>query len=467
VEKHLAPQTREQIGRENFLEECYRWSANYRQTIETQLKRLCPLFDWSNAYFTMDNNLVEYVCDAFIRLYNDGLIYRDRRIVNWCCQLRSVVSDIEVDSKEILGRQKLSVPGYSKEIELGVLYNIAYKIIDEQEDREIIVSTTRPETILADTGIAVHPNDSRYQLLKDKFVQNPFDPQDRLPIIFDENVDQNFGTGAVKLTPGHDAFDYTLAIKHKLQIRTMLNDQGRVQLHTNHPFYQELNDLHRYDAREKVLQLLANLRLRRGEQEQQKMIVPLCSRTGDIIEPMVKEQWFLDTTEMCKLISINRSMFLYNKRLSSIVGRQASSIVDDDTLKLTPSSTRKVWKYWLNNHRPWCLSRQLWWGHSIPMYRCSRNSNSSEQQWIAAKSLEEAKIKAAQLFPNIPSDSIHVEQDQDVLDTWFSSGLLPISIFHNKNSQEFPTTLLDTGYDIMFFWVARMVMLVNILSNEY
>jgi valyl-tRNA synthetase len=249
----------------------------------------------------MDKNLVECVRDSFLQLYNDGLIYRDRRIVNWCCQLQSVVSDIEVDSKEINGREKFSIPGYTKQIELGLLYNIAYKVIDEQENNsEIIVSTTRPETILADTGIAVHPLDSRYKSLKDKFVQNPFDPQDRLPIIFDESVDQNFGTGAVKLTPGHDAFDYTLAMKHKLQIRMMLNDHGRVQLHSNHPFYQELNDLHRYDAREKVLQLLEKQGLRRGEQEQQKMIIPICSRTGDIIEPMVKEQWFLDTTEMCK-----------------------------------------------------------------------------------------------------------------------------------------------------------------------
>ncbi|CAF3004719.1 unnamed protein product [Rotaria sp. Silwood2] len=445
VEKHIAPQTREQLGREKFLEECYQWSSNYRQTIEAQLKRLCPLFDWSNAYFTMDKNLVEYVRDSFLHLYNDGLIYRDTRIVNWCCQLRSVVSDIEVDSKEINGREKFSIPGYSKHIELGILYNIAYKIIDEQQDKEIIVSTTRPETILADTGIAVHPNDSRYISLKNKFVQNPFNPQDRLPIIFDESVDQNFGTGAVKLTPGHDVFDYTLAMKHKLEIRTMLNDQGHVQLDLNHPFYHELNNLHRYDAREKVLQLLENKGLRRGEKEQQKMIIPLCSRTGDIIEPLVKEQWFLDTTEMC---------------------RQASSIVDNNTLKLTPSSTRKVWKYWLDNSRPWCLSRQLWWGHSIPMYRCSINNKSSEYKWIGAKSLEEAKMKANELFPNVPSNSIHIEQDQDVLDTWFSSGLLPISIFNKKNSQEFPTTLLETGYDIMFFWVARMVMLSLKLTSQ-
>ncbi|CAF3420406.1 unnamed protein product [Rotaria sp. Silwood1] len=445
VEKHIAPQTREQLGREKFLEECYQWSSTYRQTIETQLKRLCPLFDWSNAYFTMDKNLVEYVRDSFLRLYNDGLIYRDRRIVNWCCQLQSVVSDIEVDSKEINGRENFSIPGYSKDIELGILYNIAYKIIDEQQDKEIIVSTTRPETILADTGIAVHPNDLRYILLKNKFVQNPFDPQDRLPIIFDESVDQNFGTGAVKLTPGHDAFDYTLAMKYKLEIRTMLNDQGHVQLDLNHPYYRELNNLHRYDAREKVLQLLENKGLRRGEKQQEKMIVPLCSRTGDIIEPMVKEQWFLNTTEMC---------------------RQASAIVDNDALKLTPSSTCKVWKYWLDNARPWCLSRQLWWGHSIPMYRCSINNKSSEYKWIGAKSLEEAKIKASELFPDIPSNSIHIEQDQDVLDTWFSSGLLPISIFNKNNSQEFPTTLLETGYDIMFFWVARMVMLSLKLTNQ-
>jgi valyl-tRNA synthetase len=153
--------------------------------------------------------------------------------------------------------------------------------------------------------------------------------------------------------------------------------------------------------------------------------------------------------------------------INFLAGRQASSIVDDDSLKLTPSSTRKVWKYWLNNNRPWCLSRQLWWGHSIPMYRCSINKKSSEYQWIAAKSIEEARIKATQLFPNIPSDSIHIEQDQDVIDTWFSSGLLPLSIFYNKTSQEFPTTLLDTGYDIMFFWVARMVMLVNIRLYDY
>lgn len=302
VEKHLAPRTREELGREKFLEECYRWSSNYRQTIETQLKRLCPLFDWSNAYFTMDKNLVEFVRDSFLRLYNDKLIYRDKRIVNWCCKLQSVVSDIEVDSKEIKGREKFSIPGYSKEIELGVLYNIAYKVVDEQQNKEIIVSTTRPETILADTAVAVHPEDPRYASLKNKFVQNPFNPQDRLPIIFDESIDRNFGTGAVKITPGHDAFDYKLALNHKLEIRTMLNDQGYVQLDSTHPFYHQLNNLHRYDAREKVLQLLESQGLRRGEKEQEKMVVPLCSRTGDIIEPMVKEQWFLDTTEMCKLI---------------------------------------------------------------------------------------------------------------------------------------------------------------------
>ena len=150
-----------------------------------------------------------------------------------------------------------------------------------------------------------------------------------------------------------------------------------------------------------------------------------------------------------------------------IVARQASEIVDDDTLKLTPSSTRKVWKYWLKNNRPWCLSRQLWWGHSIPMYRCSSHANSSEYQWIAAKSYEEAKTKATQLFPNVSLDSLHIEQDQDVLDTWFSSGLLPLSIFHNQTPSEFPTTLLDTGYDIMFFWVARMVMLVTIHFSHW
>ncbi|CAF3373526.1 unnamed protein product [Rotaria socialis] len=445
VEKHLAPRTREDLGREKFLEECYRWSSTYRQTIETQLKRLCPLFDWPNAYFTMDRNLVENVRDSFLRLYDDGLIYRDRRIVNWCCKLQSVVSDIEVDSKEINGRTKFSIPGYSKEIELGVLYNIAYRVIDEGQNKEIIVSTTRPETILADTGIAVHPMDPRYSSFKNKFVQNPFDPQHRLPIIFDERVDQNFGTGAVKLTPGHDAFDYALAIKHKLEIRTMLNDQGYAQLDLNHPFYHQLNSLHRYDAREKVLQLLENQGLRRGEQEQPKMIVPVCSRTGDIIEPMIKEQWFLDTNEM---------------------SRQASAVVENNTLKLTPPSTRKVWKYWLDNTRPWCLSRQLWWGHSIPMYRCSINGNLSEYKWIGAKSLEEAKQKATLLFPDIPSDSIHIEQDQDVLDTWFSSGLLPMSVCNKENSKEFPTALLETGYDIMFFWVARMVMLSLKLTNQ-
>lgn len=143
------------------------------------------------------------------------------------------------------------------------------------------------------------------------------------------------------------------------------------------------------------------------------------------------------------------------------LAQQASAIVDDDTLKLTPSSTNKVWKYWLNNPRPWCLSRQLWWGHSIPMYRCSIEKNSSDYRWIGAKTLEEARSKASQIFPDTPAASIHAEQDRDVLDTWFSSGLLPISIFHRKSKNEFPTTLLETGYDIMFFWVARMVMLVN------
>ncbi|CAF0756886.1 unnamed protein product [Didymodactylos carnosus] len=439
VEKHIQQEyklTREQIGYDKFMEQCYYWSDKYRDIIEQQLKRLGLIFDWNEKYFTMDQQLIEQVRETFLKLYNNQLIYRDKRIVNWCSKLKSVVSDIEVEYQEIIGRTKYSIPDYSKQIDLGLLYNIAYKILDKDNSEEIIVSTTRPETILGDTAIAINPNDDRYKHLHNgKYVENPFDKNYPLKIILDETVDISFGTGVVKITPGHDLFDYNLAKKHNLDIKTILDDSGYISLPNNHDYYKQLNSLHRYDARDLVLNILNEKSLLRGISEQQRTTIPICSRTGDIIEPLVKEQWFLNMQQL---------------------GEKALNVIDNQ-LKLTPDFTRKLWKQWLNNVKPWCLSRQLYWGHSIPMYKCSNG------EWIDAHTYNEALSKAKHLFPD--QDNLVIEQDKDVLDTWFSSGLLPISVFF-KRQNIYPTSLLETGYDIMFFWVARMVMLSLKLTDQ-
>uniref|UniRef100_W5LEP7 valine--tRNA ligase n=1 Tax=Astyanax mexicanus TaxID=7994 RepID=W5LEP7_ASTMX len=443
VEKKLMRErgmSRHDLGRENFIQEVWKWKNEKGDRIYHQLKKLGSSLDWDRACFTMDPKLSYAVQEAFIRMHEEGVIYRSKRLVNWSCTLNSAISDIEVDKKELIGRTLLPVPGYKEKVEFGVLVSFSYKI--EGSDEEIVVATTRIETMLGDTAVAVHPEDSRYQHLKGKTVIHPFCDR-KLPIVFDDFVDMNFGTGAVKITPAHDHNDYEVGERHKLPFINILDENGFL-INVPPPFL----GMKRFDARKAVLQALKD----RGQFKEVKdnpMVVPVCSRSKDIVEPLLKPQWYVDCADM---------------------GKQAADAVRNGELKIIPDHHLKTWFNWMDNIRDWCISRQLWWGHRIPAYFITVNDPSVKpgedvdgHYWVSGRSEEEAREKAAKRF-NVTADKISLRQDEDVLDTWFSSGIFPFSIFGWPNETEdlkvfYPGTLLETGHDILFFWVARMVMM--------
>ncbi|XP_017879965.1 valine--tRNA ligase [Ceratina calcarata] len=441
VEKKLwkeEQKTRHDIGREKFIEKVWKWKEEKGNRIYLQLKRLGGSFDWDRACFTMDPKLCRAVTEAFIRLHDDGVIYRSNRLVNWSCTLKSAISDIEVDKLELTGRTLLSIPGYQEKIEFGVLVLFSYEVIDSEE--KIIVATTRIETMLGDTAIAVHPKDTRYAHLIGKYVQHPFCSR-KLPILADEFVEMEFGTGAVKITPAHDPNDYEVGKRHNLPFITIFDDNGNII-----GDYGQFTGMKRFHARTAIIKELTarNLFI---EIKDNPMVVPMCSRSKDVVEPLMKPQWYVRCNEMAA---------------------KAMDAVKTDELKIIPSQYKKIWYHWMENIRDWCISRQLWWGHRIPAY-CVKTVNAidklkpDDEYWVSAHSENEAKEKAAkQLETTI--DNIIVQQDPDVLDTWFSSGLFPFSIFGWPDKTEeleafYPGTLLETGHDILFFWVARMVFL--------
>uniref|UniRef100_A0A673LJ00 Valine--tRNA ligase n=1 Tax=Sinocyclocheilus rhinocerous TaxID=307959 RepID=A0A673LJ00_9TELE len=441
VEKKLMRErkmTRHDLGRGNFIQEVWKWKNEKGDRIYHQLKKLGSSLDWDRACFTMDDKLSYAVQEAFIRMHEEGVIYRSKRLVNWSCTLNSAISDIEVDKKELARRTLLPVPGYKEKVEFGVLVSFSYKV--EGSDEEVVVATTRIETMLGDTAVAVHPNDSRYQHLKGKMVVHPFCDR-KMPIVFDDFVDMNFGTGAVKITPAHDHNDYEVGERHKLPFINILDENGLL-INVPPPFL----GMKRFEARKAVLQALKDL----GQFKEVKdnpMVVPVCSRSKDIVEPLLKPQWYVDCREM---------------------GKQAADVVRNGELKIIPDHHLKTWFNWMDNIRDWCISRQLWWGHRIPAYFVTVNDPSVKpgedvdgHYWVSGRSEEEAREKAAKRF-NVTADKISLRQDEDVLDTWFSSGIFPFSIFGWPTEDLrvfYPGTLLETGHDILFFWVARMVMM--------
>uniref|UniRef100_A0A9J8AH35 valine--tRNA ligase n=1 Tax=Cyprinus carpio carpio TaxID=630221 RepID=A0A9J8AH35_CYPCA len=441
VEKKLMRErkmTRHDLGRENFIQEVWKWKNEKGDRIYHQLKKLGSSLDWDRACFTMDDKLSYAVQEAFVRMHEEGVIYRSKRLVNWSCTLNSAISDIEVDKKELTGRTLLPVPGYKEKVEFGVLVSFSYKV--EGSDEEVVVATTRIETMLGDTAVAVHPDDSRYQHLKGKTVVHPFCDR-KMPIVFDDFVDMNFGTGAVKITPAHDHNDYEVGERHKLTFINILDENGLL-INVPPPFL----GMKRFEARKAVLQALKDL----GQFKEVKdnpMVVPVCSRSKDIVEPLLKPQWYVDCKGM---------------------GKQAADVVRNGELKIIPDHHLKTWFNWMDNIRDWCISRQLWWGHRIPAYFVTVNDPSIKpgedvdgHYWVSGRSEEEAREKAAKRF-NVTADKISLRQDEDVLDTWFSSGIFPFSIFGWPTEDLrvfYPGTLLETGHDILFFWVARMVMM--------
>ncbi|CAN7096473.1 unnamed protein product [Brassica rapa subsp. narinosa] len=452
VEKKLMRErglTRHDVGREEFVNEVWKWKNQHGGTILTQLRRLGASLDWSRECFTMDEQRSKAVTEGFVRLYKEGLIYRDIRLVNWDCVLRTAVSDVEVEHIDIKEKTLLNVPGYDKPVEFGLLTSFAYPL--EGGLGEVVVATTRVETMLGDTAIAIHPDDARYKHLHGKFAVHPFNGR-KIPIICDGIlVDPNFGTGCVKITPAHDPNDCEVGKRHNLEFINILTDDGKINTNGGSDF----TGMPRFAAREAVLEALNKKGLYRGAQNNE-MRLGLCQRTGDVIEPMIKPQWYVNC---------------------SMIGKEALDVaINDENKKLefVPKQYTAEWRRWLENIRDWCISRQLWWGHRIPAWYAALEEDERKEvgayndHWVVARTEEEARKEAAEKFSG---KKFELTQDQDVLDTWFSSGLFPLSVLGWPDETEdfkafYPTSVLETGHDILFFWVARMVMMGMKLGGD-
>ncbi|KAF8257302.1 tRNA synthetases class I-domain-containing protein [Lactarius quietus] len=442
VEKRLfktSGQTRHDLGREKFLDTVLDWKNDYQERITKQLYRLGGSYDWSRVAFTMNPQLSAAVVETFCRLHEEGIIYRANRLVNWCVRLNTTLSNLEVEQKQLEKRTFLAVPGYApgEKFEFGVITSFAYPI--ENSDEKIIVATTRPETMLGDTAIAVHPDDERYKHLHGKFAVHPFVNR-RIPIVKDDiAVDMAFGTGAVKITPAHDPNDYEVGVRHKLDFINILNDDGTFNANVGPQF----QGLKRFHVRIEVVKKLKELGLF-VEVKDNPMQIPICSKSGDVIEPVLKPQWWVN----CKPLA-----------------EEAIKRTRAGELRIAPKQSEADWYRWLENIQDWCVSRQLWWGHRCPAYfvriEGQEQDSTDGKWWVVGRNLEEATVRAKELAGSSP---FKLEQDEDVLDTWFSSGLWPFSILgwpeKTVDFEKFyPTSMLETGWDILFFWVARMVML--------
>lgn len=427
--------TRHDLGREAFLKRVWEWKEDKGSHICQQATRLGASMDWSREFFTMNSDLSLAVTEAFCRFYEQGKMSRDVRLVNWSSQLRTALSDLEVDYEEVAKRTLLPIAGSaSDKVEVGVIVTFKYPI-KGREGEFMQVATTRLETMLGDVAVAVNPEDERYKHSIGSKLIHPFFPDRELIVIADSYVDKEFGTGCVKITPGHDPNDFAIGKRHGLPMLNILSDDGTINSEGA-----EFSGLHRFVARRRVEERLRELGLF-VEKKDNPMKIPRCSRSGDIIEPVLRPQWWFDCREFAA---------------------EAKKAVADERIKIHPQGLHEAtWNQWLDNVGDWCVSRQLWWGHRIPAYRVVDGSNGP---WYVARSLEEAR-KQASVALNIPETDLVMEQDSDVLDTWFSSGLLPMSClgWPNLNAQDlkafFPSTMLETGWDILFFWVARMVMM--------
>ncbi len=405
VEKQLREEglTRHDLGRDKFVEKVWEWKSEYGDLITKQIRRIGDSCDWSRHRFTLDEGLSDAVREVFVRLYEEGLIYRAERLINWCPRCRTALSDLEVEYKSLEGK----------------LYHIRYRV--EGADEEFVeVATTRPETMLGDTAIAVHPEDERYAHLKDRSAQLPLVGR-RLPFISDDVVDREFGTGVVKVTPAHDPADFDMGERHGLERISVIDEEGNITEAGG--VYAGLD---RFEARERLLSdLVAQTFLTRVESHAHN--VGHCSRCKTIVEPLLSTQWFVDVGPMAA---------------------EAIRAVEEGDIKFVPANWAKTYFEWMYNIRDWCISRQLWWGHRIPAWYCKCG-----------------EVVVSRVDPTACSKcgSDEITQDEDVLDTWFSSQLWPFSTMGWPEETSdlkafYPTSLLVTGFDIIFFWVARMIM---------
>lgn len=418
VERQLDAQniSRHDLGREKFLEKVWEWKEKSGSTITGQMRRMGTSPDWDREYFTMDKTRSKTVTEVFVRLYEEGLIYRGKRLVNWDPVLGTAVSDLEVVSEE----------------ENGSMWHIRYPFADGSGS--LTVATTRPETMLGDVAVAVNPEDERYTGIIGKMIRLPL--TDRLiPVIADEYVDKAFGTGCVKITPAHDFNDYAVGARHGLEPINIFTLDAKV----NDSAPEAYQGMDRFVARKKIVADLQEQGLLESIQPH-KLMVPRGDRTGVVIEPMLTDQWFVAMSKPAPA-----GTFFPGKSLAEV----ALEKVRDGEIRFMPENWTNTYNQWLNNIQDWCISRQLWWGHQIPAWY------DEEGNIYVARTEEEARAKAG-------GKSIY--RDPDVLDTWFSSALVPFStVGWPENTPEYrmflPSSVLVTGFDIIFFWVARMVMM--------
>ncbi len=428
--------SRLELGRDQFVERVWAWKQESGSTITHQMRRLGSSCDWSRERFTMDAGLSNAVIETFVRLYDDGLIYRGKRLVNWDPKLGTAVSDLEVENEE----------------ETGILWEIRYPLADGSGD--LTVATTRPETMLGDVAVAVNPDDARYAHLVGREVALPLAGR-RIPVIADAYVDSEFGTGAVKITPAHDVNDWEIGQRHGLTPITIFTLDAR--LNDNVP--QKYRGLDRYVARDAVLADLRSAGLLRSEKSH-KMVVPRCGRTGEVIEPMLTDQWFV---AMSKPAPASHP-FLGGKSFKDICLQAVNGDLHStgmqvrDPIRFVPDHWTSTYNHWLENVYDWCISRQLWWGHRIPAWYDEQGNI------VVARNIEEAARKSGK-------QAATLTQDPDVLDTWFSSALWCHSTLGwpektRELAMFLPSSVLVTGFDIIFFWVVRMIMMTTYFTGK-
>ena len=425
VERQLQEkgQTRHDLGRKNFVARVWEWKEHSGNTITQQMRRMGASVDWTREYFTMDERLSTVVTETFVQLYEQGLIYRGKRLVNWDPELKTAVSDLEVESEE----------------EDGFLWHIAYPLVGGSGDK-LVVATTRPETMLGDVAVMVHPEDDRYRHLIGQKVVLPLVGRE-IPVIADDYVDREFGTGVVKVTPAHDANDYAVGQRHGLPIIGVLNLDATL----NDEAPEIFRGMNRFAARKAIVADLEAQGLL-VETKKHKLMVPRCARTGQIIEPMLTDQWFV---AMSQPDTSGKS-----------IAQKAIDAVAIGQVRFVPENWVNTYNQWMNNIQDWCISRQLWWGHQIPAW------HGDDGSFFVARNEDEAKAKAEK-----SGYSGALRRDEDVLDTWYSSAMVPFSSLGWPAQTEdlslyLPSSVLVTGHDIIFFWVARMIMMTTHFTGK-
>ena len=425
VERQLQEkgQTRHDLGRKNFVARVWEWKEHSGNTITQQMRRMGASVDWTREYFTMDERLSTVVTETFVQLYEQGLIYRGKRLVNWDPELKTAVSDLEVESEE----------------EDGFLWHIAYPLVGGSGDK-LVVATTRPETMLGDVAVMVHPEDERYRHLIGQKVVLPLVGRE-IPVIADDYVDREFGTGVVKVTPAHDANDYAVGQRHGLPIIGVLNLDATLNDEAPAIF----RGMNRFAARKAIVADLEAQGLL-VETKKHKLMVPRCARTGQIIEPMLTDQWFV---AMSQPDTSGKS-----------IAQKAIDAVASGQVRFVPENWVNTYNQWMNNIQDWCISRQLWWGHQIPAW------HGDDGSFFVARNEDEARAKAEKA-----GYSGALRRDEDVLDTWYSSAMVPFSSLGWPAQTEdlalyLPSSVLVTGHDIIFFWVARMIMMTTHFTGK-